>query len=68
MKIKYNQETGALHIGGGRFFYAGENYEVTDEEAKYLTETYADLEIVEEKKAGRGGVKHADAGEGKAAE
>jgi hypothetical protein len=67
-KIKYKHEKGALHIGGGRFFHAGEIYEVTDEDAKLLTETYGDLEIVEEKKAGRGGGRHADAGEGKAAE
>lgn len=67
-KIKYKQASGALHIGGGRFFHAGETYEVTDEEAKRLTETYGDLEITEDKKAGRGGGRHADAGEGKATE
>lgn len=67
-KVKYKHEKGALHVGGGRFFYAGKTYEVADEEAKQLTEAYDDLEIVEEKKAGRGGGKHADAGEGKAAE
>lgn len=67
-KVKYKHEKGALHIGGGRFFYAGEAYEVSDEEAKALTEAFDDLEIVEEKKSGRGGGRHADAGEGKAAE
>ncbi|USG63989.1 hypothetical protein NDK47_17725 [Brevibacillus ruminantium] len=66
--IKYKHEKGALHIGGGRFFYAGETYEVPEEEAKQLTTAYDDLETVEEKKAGRGGGKHADTGEGKAAE
>ncbi|MED1954915.1 hypothetical protein [Brevibacillus centrosporus] len=68
MKIKYKHEIGALHIGGGRFFYAGETYDLPEDEAKELTEEYDDLEIVEEKKVGRGGGKNADAGEGKAAE
>lgn len=68
MKIKLKHEKGALHIGGGRFFYAGQGYDVSEEEAKKLTETYDDLEIVEEKKSGRGGGKHVDAGESKAAE
>lgn len=67
-KVKYKHEKGALHVGGGRFFYAGEAYEVSDEEAKVLTEAYGDLEIIEEKKSGRGGSKNADTGEGKAAE
>ncbi|MCM3144365.1 hypothetical protein [Brevibacillus sp. MER 51] len=67
-KIKYKHEKGALHIGGGRFFHAGETYEVSDKEAKELTTAYEDLEIVEDKKSGRGGGNHADAGEGKETE
>lgn len=51
MAVKYKyvlkQETGVLHIGGGRFFYPQESYELT---AKELTEygTY----FIEEKKVG----------------
>ncbi|MED4581871.1 Rho termination factor N-terminal domain-containing protein [Brevibacillus choshinensis] len=43
MKVKYKHATGALHIGGGRFFYAGETYTVTDEEWEQL-QWYEDLE------------------------
>lgn len=45
-KYKLKQEKGVLHIGGGRFFYPQESYELT---AKELAEygTY----FTEEKKA-----------------
>lgn len=35
-KIKYmlKQEKGVLHIGGGRFFYPGETYELSAEEVE----------------------------------
>ncbi|OLN21857.1 hypothetical protein BTO30_12625 [Domibacillus antri] len=46
-KIQYKHKTGALHVGGGRFFYANEPVEVTSEEAAELIETYEDLEEVE---------------------
>jgi GH24 family phage-related lysozyme (muramidase) len=47
-KLQYKQPTGALHIGGGRFFYANEPMEVPEEEVDQLLETYEDLEEVEE--------------------
>lgn len=31
-KYKLKQEKGVLHIGGGRFFYPGESYELTAKE------------------------------------
>lgn len=30
---KLKQEKGVLHVGGGRFFYPGETYDLTDVEA-----------------------------------
>lgn len=47
-KVQYKEKTGALHIGGGRFFHANEPVEVTEEEIDQLLETYEDLEEVEE--------------------
>ena len=38
IKYKLKQEKGVLHIGGGRFFYPGESYELSAEEF----ETYGD--------------------------
>jgi hypothetical protein len=32
-QYKLKQEKGVLHVGGGRFFYPGETYGLTDEEA-----------------------------------
>lgn len=49
-KVKYKHEEGALHIGGGRFFYANEEVEVTEAEKDQLLEAYEDLEEVVEKK------------------
>jgi hypothetical protein len=48
-KIRYKHKKGALHIGGGRFFYAGQVYNVSDKEWKEL-EGYEDLELVKEDK------------------
>lgn len=45
-KVQYKQRKGALHIGGGRFFYAAEPVEVSEEEIDQLLETYEDLEEV----------------------
>lgn len=42
-KIQYKAEKGVLHIGGGRFFYANEPVEVSEEEKSKLLETYPDL-------------------------
>jgi SepF-like predicted cell division protein (DUF552 family) len=47
-RVQYKHETGALHIGGGRIFYANEPVEVPEEEIDQLLETYKDLEEVEE--------------------
>jgi hypothetical protein len=48
-KVIYKNKEGALHIGGGRFFFANESVEVTEEEKEKLLETYEDLEeFVEE--------------------
>ncbi|WP_103110797.1 hypothetical protein [Brevibacillus reuszeri] len=49
MKIRYKHDSGALHIGGGRFFHSGETYNVSDKEWKDL-EGYEDLEVVKEDK------------------
>lgn len=48
--IQYKQKTGALHIGGGRFFYANEPHKVTAKERDELLNTYPDLEEVKESK------------------
>jgi len=44
--IQYKQKKGALHIGGGRFFYANQPVEVTAEEEKKLLKNYKQLESV----------------------
>ena len=49
-KIKYKHETGALHIGGGRFFHANEEVEVTVKERDELIKVYPDLVEVKENK------------------
>ncbi|WP_252503272.1 hypothetical protein [Sporosarcina sp. Marseille-Q4943] len=46
-KVQYKHKTGALHIGGGRFFYANDPVEVEDNEVEGLLASYADLELVE---------------------
>ncbi len=33
IKYKLKQEKGVLHVGGGRFFYPRESYDLTDDEA-----------------------------------
>jgi hypothetical protein len=49
-KVQYKNKEGALHIGGGRFFFANEPVEVSEKEKKKLLENYADLEeVIEEK-------------------
>jgi predicted transcriptional regulator len=45
-KVQYKHKEGALHIGGGRFFYANEPVEVTEKERAELLENYSDLEEV----------------------
>lgn len=47
-KVQYKKNQGALHIGGGRFFYAGEPVVVEKEEADDLISKHKDLELVEE--------------------
>lgn len=42
IKYKLKQEKGVLHVGGGRFFYPGESYELTDEEVE-MYEGYFDV-------------------------
>ncbi|PEW46593.1 hypothetical protein CN306_18805 [Bacillus thuringiensis] len=42
--VQFKHESGVLHIGGGRFFYAGEPQEVTAKERDELLESYGDLE------------------------
>jgi hypothetical protein len=50
-KIQLKHKEGALHIGGGRFFYANEPVEVTEAEKDKLLLAYEDLEeVVEEAK------------------
>lgn len=50
-KVILKHEEGVLHVGGGRFFYAGEPVEVSEEEKEQLLEAYEDLEeFVEEEK------------------
>lgn len=45
-KLQYKSKTGALHIGGGRFFYAGEPVEVSAKEKDELLNNHEDLEEV----------------------
>jgi hypothetical protein len=45
-KVQFKHKEGALHIGGGRFFYANEPVEVTDKERAELLKNYSDLEEV----------------------
>ncbi|MDQ0658764.1 hypothetical protein [Paenibacillus sp. W2I17] len=44
--LKYNKQKGALHIGGGRFFYPNEPIEVSEDEAEALLKRHSDLEEV----------------------
>ncbi|MEK4503919.1 hypothetical protein [Bacillus sp. FSL R12-0069] len=48
--IQYKNPTGVLHIGEGRFFYAGEPQKVTAKERDELLKNYEDLEEVKEEK------------------
>ncbi|MGM1447544.1 hypothetical protein ACS2BO_27245 [Bacillus cereus group sp. BceL305] len=48
--IQYKNPTGVLHIGEGRFFYAGEPQKVTAKERDELLKAYEDLEEVKEDK------------------
>jgi hypothetical protein len=45
IKYKLKQEKGVLHVGGGRFFYPGEIYDLTDDEiatyGQYFSEEQA---------------------------
>lgn len=47
VKVQYKHKEGALHIGGGRFFYANEPVEVSPDEVDGLLNTYEDLEAIE---------------------
>lgn len=47
-KVQYKKNKGALHIGGGRFFYAGEPVMLDGGEAEDLLSKHKDLELVEE--------------------
>lgn len=49
-KIQYKHKKGALHIGGGRFFYANEPVEVSAKERDDLLSKYEDLEEVKPQK------------------
>jgi hypothetical protein len=49
-KIQYKHKKGALHIGGGRFFYANEPVEVSAKERDELLSRYEDLEEVKPQK------------------
>ncbi|WP_153732537.1 hypothetical protein [Sporosarcina obsidiansis] len=49
-KLQYKKESGALHIGGGRFFYAQKPVEVTAKERDELLKLYPDLEEVSDSK------------------
>lgn len=49
-KVQFKHKEGALHIGGGRFFYANDPVEVTEAEKDELLSSYEDLEEVVEKK------------------
>ncbi|ANB56407.1 hypothetical protein GFC29_3122 [Anoxybacillus sp. B7M1] len=49
-KIQYKHKKGALHIGGGRFFYANEPVEVSAKERDELLSKYEDLEEVKTQK------------------
>ena len=48
-KYKLKQEKGVLHVGGGRFFYPGESYELTDAEVE-MYEGYFDVSDEQEGK------------------
>lgn len=53
--VQFKHENGVLHIGGGRFFYAGEPQEVTAKERDELLEAYEDLEEFKQPKAKKEG-------------
>ena len=56
IKIRLKHKKGALHIGGGRLFLAGEEYTVSTEERDALLKTYKnDLEEVKEQANADGG-------------
>ncbi|MGS2750047.1 hypothetical protein ACVAMH_24645 [Bacillus zanthoxyli] len=48
--VQLKHEHGVLHIGEGRFFYAGEPQEVTAKERDELLGTYEDLEEFKQSK------------------
>ncbi|EJV42166.1 hypothetical protein IEK_05832 [Bacillus toyonensis] len=48
--VQFKHESGVLHIGGGRFFYAGEPQEVTAKERDELLGAYEDLEEFKQSK------------------
>ncbi|WP_144616298.1 hypothetical protein [Bacillus cereus] len=48
--VQYTQNTGVLHIGGARYFYANEPHKVTAKERDELLSSYSDLEEVKESK------------------
>ncbi|WP_170956621.1 hypothetical protein [Bacillus cereus] len=48
--VQLKHEHGVLHIGEGRFFYAGEPQEVSAKERDELLEAYEDLEEFKQSK------------------
>ena len=50
IKYKLKQEKGVLHIGGGRFFYPGESYELSNQELKDYEHYFEEEKIEEDKK------------------
>lgn len=53
--VQFKHESRVLHIGGGRFFYAGEPQEVTAKERDELLSNYDDLEEYKQSKTKKEG-------------
>lgn len=47
-KYKLKQEKGVLHIGGGRFFYPAESYELSADELENYDSYFEKVKIVKE--------------------
>ena len=47
-KYKLKQEKGVLHIGGGRFFYPGESYELSADESESYGAYFEKVKAVKE--------------------
>ena len=59
-KYKLKQEKGVLHIGGGRFFYPAESYELSAEELENYGDYFDKIKAVKEPE-GTNGEQDADA-------